>query len=175
MYQPNRGLIERGKMIENLNDDDNIVLAKDIDDCSVCPLYKKDCKGGWTSGGGGEPIEPPCCSWNKNDEIYEGMYSNNTYEPSEQEIAWEKERSAEKEKCQKEKREAEEKEQTLKLLNQVTRYGNAKIKQGGELCYNWYCPKCRRWFHAWHESCHGGITETNCNYCGETLAHSWLL
>ena len=48
--------------------------AKDIDDCDNCPLRKSDCNGGMTSGGGGNPIEPPCTSWNDETEIYEGMY-----------------------------------------------------------------------------------------------------
>jgi hypothetical protein len=50
-------------------------LAKDIHDCDECPLYKKDCIGGWTSDGCGNPIEPPCTSWNDDVLIYEGMYS----------------------------------------------------------------------------------------------------
>ena len=50
------------------------MLAKDIDDCENCPLHKRDCVGGWTSGGGGTPIELPCTSWNEDDEIEEGMY-----------------------------------------------------------------------------------------------------
>ena len=62
-----------------------------------------------------------------------------------------------------------------RLINRISKYGNAKIKQGRELCYRWYCPRCNNWFEAWHESSHDGITETDCNYCGETLAHSWLL
>lgn len=162
-------------MIEKLNENDNIVLAKDIDDCSNCPLYKHDCVGGWTSNGNGTPIEPPCCAWNENDEIYEGMYQNNIYEPSERELEWEREYVLKQEQMQKEKREAEYTEQVKKRLNQVTKYGNAKIKTGGELCYNWFCPSCQRWFHAWHESCHDGIVETSCNYCGEILAYSSLL
>ena len=51
-----------------------IIKAKDIHDCEDCPLLDDDCPGGWTSGTGGTPIEPPCCSWNNNDEIYKGMY-----------------------------------------------------------------------------------------------------
>lgn len=159
-------------MTEKSNENDNIVLAKDIDDCSNCPLYKNDCSGGWTSGGGGNPIEPPCCSWNDNDEICEGIYSNDTYEPSAREIEWENEYVLKQEQLQKAKREAEYIEEIRKQINQVTKYGNAKIKAGGELCYNWYCPNCHRWFHAWHESCHDGIVETSCNYCGEALAYS---
>ena len=61
-----------------------LIKAKDISDCSECPLYQNDCVGGWTSGGG-IPIEPPCCSWNDDQEIYEGMYDVN-YEYSEQEL-----------------------------------------------------------------------------------------
>lgn len=50
-------------------------------------MYQNDCVGGWTSGGGGIPIESPCCSWNGEEEIYEGMYDND-YEYSEQELKW---------------------------------------------------------------------------------------
>ena len=49
------------------------ILAKDIHGCEDCPLYESECLGGWTSGAGGEPIEPPCCNWNDDDEIYDGM------------------------------------------------------------------------------------------------------
>ena len=154
--------------------DDEIKLAKDIDDCSNCPLYQNDCAGGWTSGGGGTPIEPPCCSWNGNDEIYKGMYDND-YEPSEGDLEWIRKDIARKEQEKKEKRELEDKKEAKRLINSISRYGNAKVKQGGELCYNWYCPHCNRWVHANSEHCHNGITETSCNYCGENLAHSWLL
>jgi hypothetical protein len=51
-------------------------LAKDINDCVECPLYKKDCKGGWTSDGKGAPVEPPCMSWDDDKLVYEGMYDN---------------------------------------------------------------------------------------------------
>ena len=50
-------------------EEDNIVLAKDIEDCDSCPLKDHDCPGGWTSGGSGQPIEPPCCSWNDDTEV----------------------------------------------------------------------------------------------------------
>ena len=49
-------------------------LAKDITCCEECPLYKKDCPGGWTSNGSGNPIEPPCCSWDDDTLVFEGMY-----------------------------------------------------------------------------------------------------
>lgn len=155
--------------------DDDVVLAKDIDGCESCPLYKHDCIGGWTSDGNGNPIEPPCTSWNDEDEIYEGMYENYAYEPSEQELKWEREELARKEKEQKQKRRIENEEEARRKLEESTRYGNAKIREGNELCYKWYCPHCHRWFNAWHESCHDGIVETSCNYCGERLAHSFLL
>lgn len=158
--------------VEKSNDD--IVLAKDINDCSACPLHKNDCPGGWTSGGGGTPIEPPCCSWNDDKEIYEGMYDN-SYEPSEQELNWERERRLEKEHESNLKKEAQYKEEIKTLIHKTSAYGNAKIKSGRGLCDTWFCPKCNRWFHAWHESCHDGITETSCNYCGSTLAHSYIL
>lgn len=154
---------------------ENIIFAKDIDDCSVCPLYEHDCPGGWTSGGGGTPIEPPCCSWNDDDEIYEGMYEYNQYEPSEQEILWAREYIEQKEKEQREQREKEYKEDVEKRVNSISHYGNAKVKSGGGLCYDWYCPHCNRWFHAWSESSHNGLTETHCIRCGEPLAHSWVL
>ena len=49
--------------------------AKDIHGCDECPLYKNDCPGGWTPSGGGTPVEPPCCSWNDDKLVFEGMYS----------------------------------------------------------------------------------------------------
>lgn len=36
---------------------------------------KKDCQGG-KSNPSGVPIDPPCCYWDDDDEIYEGMYEN---------------------------------------------------------------------------------------------------
>lgn len=155
--------------------DGDVVLAKDVQDCESCPLYKHDCIGGWTSDGNGNPVEPPCTSWNDDDEVYEGMYADSVYEPSEQELKWEREEAERTEQERKKKRKVEEREDARKLVSLVSKYGNAKIRQTGELCDDWYCPHCRRWFHAWHESCHSGIVETSCNYCGEPLAHSYLL
>ena len=62
------------------------VLAKDINSCEECPLYKSECPGGWTSDPGGTPIEPPCCNWNDDDEIYDGMIEAafNAWERSEE-------------------------------------------------------------------------------------------
>lgn len=52
----------------------DVVLAKDIEDCDSCPLYKHDCPGGFTSSVFGNPVEPPCCGWAADEIIYEGMY-----------------------------------------------------------------------------------------------------
>jgi len=165
--------------VENINieeNDDSIVLAKEIQDCESCPLYKHDCKGGWTSDGNGNPVEPPCTSWNDDDEIYEGMYEDNFYEPSEQELKWIKEENEKIEQERKRKHEIENKEEIKNLISSISHYGNAQVKDGhGELTYDWFCPHCHRWFTAWHESCHSGIIETSCSYCGELLAHSFLL
>ncbi len=41
------------------------MLVSEIEDCEVCPLKEEGfCTGGWSSGAGGVPIEPPCASWN---------------------------------------------------------------------------------------------------------------
>lgn len=52
--------------------DENITLkqfAEEYDyDCSVCPFHNDVCPGGWKSGYGGVPIEPPCTGWDKYDD-----------------------------------------------------------------------------------------------------------
>lgn len=41
---------------------------QEIGDCDVCPFMSEgECCGGWKSGAGGTPIEPPCCSWPDDD------------------------------------------------------------------------------------------------------------
>lgn len=57
-----------------MNDEETYILAKDISDCNSCPLYRVDCVGGWTSDGSGNPVEPPCCSWDDDTKVYQGMY-----------------------------------------------------------------------------------------------------
>jgi hypothetical protein len=103
------------------------------------------------------------------------MYSNNTYEPSERELQWARERTEEKERKEKAKREKEYRETIGRLVNNISRHGNAKVKSSGELCDIWYCPRCNRWFHAYYESSHDGVTETSCTRCGERLAHAYGL
>jgi len=42
----------------------------EIEDCSECPIKDEGiCPGGWTSGAGGQPIEPPCTSWDADEEV----------------------------------------------------------------------------------------------------------
>lgn len=60
-------------------EDKDDVSAMDIQDCSDCPLLYIDCPGGWTSGGGGTPIEPPCTSWVGDEVIYSGKYSRDDW------------------------------------------------------------------------------------------------
>lgn len=44
--------------------------VSEIDGCDNCPLLEESiCPGGMTSGAGGIPIEPPCVSWNDDDDI----------------------------------------------------------------------------------------------------------
>lgn len=43
--------------------------AKDIEGCEQCPLREEYCSGGMTSGAGGQPIEPPCTSWDDDTEL----------------------------------------------------------------------------------------------------------
>lgn len=108
------------------------IKAKDITDCSECPLYQKDCTGGWTSGGGGVSIEPPCCSWNVEEEIYEGMYDRD-YEYSEQELKWIEEERREKEVEEKKQKEKEEKERLREIVYSKSKYGSSDIKYCGSI------------------------------------------
>lgn len=147
------------------------MLAKEIDDCSVCPLYQKDCPGGWTGGAGGIPIEPPCCSWSDDTEVYKGMYEYDERDYSEQELKWEREL----EKELKKKHEQEEKERIKCKIKEVSEYGNVQIKPGRELMDKWLCPHCHNWFdedYAWRD---GDIYRATCPICYTHLAHSYLL
>lgn len=133
-------------------------------------MYQNDCTGGWTSGGGGVPIEPPCCSWNDEEEIYEGMYDDD-YEYSEQELKWIEEERREKEIEEKKQKEREEKERLRRVVYSKSKYGSSDIKYGGSICYDWFCHHCNRWVSPEHESWSGGIGETWCPRCGNTLVH----
>lgn len=133
-------------------------------------MYQKDCTGGWTSGGGGVPIEPPCCSWNGEEEIYEGMYDND-YEYSEQELKWIEEERKEKERQERNRKEVEEKERLRRIVYSKNKCGSSDIKYSGSICCDWFCHHCNRWVSPGHESWSGGIGETSCPRCGNTLVH----
>lgn len=49
-----------------------IITLNNIEDCDECPLLSEGiCCGGWKSGAGGEPIEPPCTSIESDKDLYE--------------------------------------------------------------------------------------------------------
>ena len=51
----------------------------DIQDCEQCPLYKEECPGGMVSSAAGIPIEPPCTSWDEDQDLdyyMDGFYSS---------------------------------------------------------------------------------------------------
>ena len=97
--------------------EDGVVLAKDIDDCLKCPLYESECPGGWTSDGAGNPIEPPCTSWNEDDEIWDGMLES-------QRIEWEEseERQRKYERSMKAKRAAKTRKKYSHLDDKYARF-----------------------------------------------------
>ena len=146
------------------------VLAKDITDCEECPLFKYDCVGGWTSSGGGTPIEPPCTRWDANTEVYSGMYP--PYEPSNREIEWARQDSIVREQEQKDKRDREYKNDLTARVHEISKYGNTKVQYGSGLRPKWYCPRCHNWFLPWFEGHNKGISSTECPYCDTKLAHS---
>ena len=131
-------------------------------------MYQNDCVGGWTSGGGGVPIEPPCCSWNDEEEIYEGMYD---YDYSEQELKWIEEEHKKRDIGEKQRKEKEEKERLRRIVYSKSKYGSSDIKYNGSICYDWFCHHCNRWVQPGHESWSGGIGENWCPRCGNTLVH----
>ena len=153
-----------------VNDSFETVLAKNIGDCDECPLFKNDCVGGWTSDGGGNPIEPPCTSWDDDTEVFQGMYP--PYEPSDREIEFER-------LYDKERLEAKSLADKKAYLNSITetvyrlsKYGNTKVKYSGALRPDWYCPRCHNWFHPWYEDLNNGVRSTECPYCHTDLAYS---
>jgi hypothetical protein len=152
----------------------DIKLAKDITECEECPLYKHDCPGGWTSGGGGQPIEPPCCSWNDDDEIYEGMYDCDWRDYTDQELEWER-----RDRERREEKERERKEYLENKIKRYSNYGNTKIKYAGELLDQWLCPRCCHWFlpNGWASPIQNGdgIETAICPICNTKLAHCYEL
>lgn len=157
--------------------EDEVIYARDIDDCSNCPLCGKDCPGGWTSSPSGNPIEPPCASWNGDEEIYEGMYDRY----SDWELEDIKQRTAElvrREQEEREKRQKERKEYLERRIAEYSNYGNVKIKPV-RLLDKWYCPRCHNWFYP--NGCaspyrdRDGIETSICPICNTRLAHAYEL
>lgn len=55
------------------------ILLKDVDCPDDCPLYKEEiCTGGGMKCYGGEPIEPPCCSMDEEEDL--DAWVDNYYE-----------------------------------------------------------------------------------------------
>ena len=158
-----------------MTDPEEIVKAEDIEECDSCPLFGNDCPGGWTSGGGGVPIEPPCASWNGDEEIYEGMYSQRR-DYSEQELRWWRIDQKQKEREEAENKRKKEIEDAKKAVFSISKYGNAKTRYSEwNDGFEWWCVECHRWVHPWSLSMFNGIASTHCPRCGAGLAHSYLL
>lgn len=154
--------------------EDEVIYARDIDDCSVCPLYEKDCPGGWTSSGSGTPIEPPCTSWNGDEEIYEGMYDRDYRDYEYAEVSY-KEKQAREQKA----REKQHKEYLERRIAEYSNYENVKTRYVRECPDKWYCPRCHNWFYP--NGCaspyrdRDGIETSICPICNTRLAHSYEL
>ena len=75
----------------------------ELDDCENCPLMKEEiCPGGYTSSSGGNPIEPPCCSFDDDtdleqwiEEYYESQWRYEEYLDRKYKEEQEKKRKAE--------------------------------------------------------------------------------
>jgi len=157
--------------------EDEVIYARDIDDCSVCPLYEKDCPGGWTSSPSGNPIEPPCTSWNGDEEIYEGMYDRYSDWKLE-DIKQKTEEAIRREQEEREKQRKDRKEYLKRRIAKYSNYENVKIKHI-RLLDKWYCPRCHNWFYpngcASPDRDRDGIETARCPICDTKLAHSYEL
>lgn len=98
------------------------------------------------------------------------MYDND-YEYSEQELKWIEEESKRKDTEEKQRKKKEEKERLRRIIYNKSKYGSSEIKYGGSICSDWFCHYCNRWVQPGHESWSGGIGETWCPRCGNTLVH----
>lgn len=153
-------------------DEEKVIHASDITDCTECPLYDHDCCGGWSSNGCGTPIEPPCCSWSGNEEIYEGMYDRDYRDYEYAEVSYK-----EKQAREQEAREKSRKEDIERRIRNYSDYDNVKVKHEGRAYERWFCPRCHNWFQNawWGCTMVDGVTFTRCKICYAKLAHSYEL
>lgn len=86
----------------------------EIEDCDECLIKDEGiCPGGWTSGAGGAPIEPPCTSWDGDEEVddyIEGYYASILAREEWEDRMWE-----EKQKRKRKNEIARRKRQYLKI------------------------------------------------------------
>lgn len=146
--------------------------ASEIEECEDCPLLGNDCPGGWTSGAGGTPIEPPCCSWNGDEEIYEGMYDRD-YRFSPQELKWAQEEYDRREAARREKLHKQEIERFKEKVRSLTggEYRHIEFRRNGSICHDWLCPYCHTWRRVGAESWYGGIGEAWCGKCNRRMVY----
>ena len=69
------------------------------------------------------------------------------------------------------RREEAKKERLRRIVDSKSKYGSSDIKYGGSIYDDWFCHHCNRWVSLGHESWSGGIGETWCPGCGNTLVH----
>lgn len=153
-------------------DEEKIIHASDITECEECPLCGHDCPGGWSSSGSGTPIEPPCCSWNGDEEIYEGMYDCDYRDYEYAETSYKEKQAREREEQEKRR-----KEDLRRRLDNYDDYVEAKVKYDGEPYEKWYCPHCHNWRYVgwWSMTMSDGIALTRCNICGTKLKYAYEL
>lgn len=151
---------------------EKIIYASDITECEECPLYGHDCRGGWSSSGAGTPIEPPCCSWNGDEEIYEGMYDCDYRDYEAAETSYK-----EKQAYEREEQEKQRKEELKRRLDYYDNYVNTKVKDEGVVYEKWFCPHCRNWSYVdWSlQSMFDDIAITRCPICNTGLKHAYGL
>lgn len=164
-------------MSDTAENSNEVVLAKEITCCEECPLLNEDCPGGWTSGPGGSPIEPPCTSWTDDQLVYAGMYDcQQERDYSATERKWASEAETRREAMEREERRSRDVETARRLISENSRYPNAKLRSStyADGC-DWFCPECLAWFHPHVRSFTQGVEIVHCWRCGTTLAHSDLL
>ena len=153
--------------------DKMVKKASDITECEECPLLGNDCSGGWTSSSSGTPIEPPCCSWNDDTEVYAGMYDCDYREPSLQEIKWAQEEYDKRENKIKEEKHKIEIERLRNKVRVLTgcEYKHIELRQTPSICSDWLCPYCHTWQRVGSESWHDGIGKAWCSTCNHIMVY----